>query len=172
MPTMQEPKLEAQFGPRPRSGLMLIGWLAICLVVAFHSMVCSWHGLPVWYAGLIKPPLNPPGYLFAVAWSVLAVLAAFAVWIVWKTRPSPCRYRGIRLFWAQLLLGFLWTWVFFARHQLLTSLVDVLALVAALLLLILNFKKMSVLAAWLMVPSLAWAAYLGYLNLALWRLNP
>src|ERR1700744_5975547 len=165
MPTIQEPKPEPQFEPRPRSGLVLVGWLMLCLVVAFHSMICSWHGLPGWYAGLIKPPLNTAKSLFFTAWTALAMLMAFAVWIVWKTRPSPCRYRGLRLFWAQILLNFLWAWIFFARHQLLTSLVDIFALLVALLLLIFTFRKMSTIAAWLMVPSLAWTTYLAYLNL-------
>ena len=168
MPTMQEP----EFQSRPGAMFALVGWLLLCLAVAFHSMICVWHGLPRWYAGLIKPPLNASAFVFGLAWGSLALLTAIAVWMVWKTRPSPCRSRGLRLFLAQLLLSFLWAWIFFLRHQLLTSLVDLLALLIALLLIVFTFKKMSVVAAWLMVPAVAWVAYLGYLNLAFWRLNP
>jgi translocator protein len=96
---------------------------------------------------------------------------AVAAWIVWKTRPSPCRYRGLRLFLVQLGLNLLWTWIFFSTHQILTAFVDLVALWAAILLTLLTFKKMSTTAAWLLVPCLAWVTFAGYLNIAIWRLN-
>jgi tryptophan-rich sensory protein len=42
---------------------------------------------------------------------------------------------------------------------------------AAILLTILNFRKVSLTAAWLLAPYLAWVAFAAYLNLALWLLN-
>jgi len=96
---------------------------------------------------------------------------AVSAWIVWKTRPSPCRRRGLRLFLVQLGLNLLWTWIFFSRHQMFTALADVVVLWLAILLTILTFKKMSATAAWLLLPYLAWVTFAGYLNLAIWRLN-
>ena len=104
-------------------------------------------------------------------WTVLYTLMAIAAWIVWKTRPSPCRHRGLRLFCVQLALNFLWTWIFFDRHQIGTALVSIIVLWVGILLTILTFKKMSTPAAWLLIPYLAWVSFAGYLNLAFWRLN-
>ena len=156
---------------RPRSGLALGGWLALCFAVATASSIFSAHSLSGWYAGLIKPPLNPPNQVFGPVWTVLYTLMAVSAWMVWKTRPSTCRRRGLVLFCVQLGLNFLWTWVFFGRHHILTAFMDIVALWVAIFLTILTFRKMSVRAAWMLAPYLAWVTFAAYLNLALWRLN-
>ena len=163
MPTQSE--------SRPNSAIALIGWFALCFAVAVISSIVSAHNIPTWYAGLIKPPLTPPNQLYGPLWIVLYALMAIAVWIVWKTRPSTCRRRGLRLFCVQLALNLLWTWIFFSRHQIGTALASIVVLWVAILLTILTFKKMSTTAAWLLVPYLAWVTFASYLNLAIWRLN-
>lgn len=157
--------------PRPHATLALIGWLALCFAVGGISSIFPARAISTWYAALVKPPFNPPNHVFGPVWTVLYTLMAVAAWIAWKTRPSPCRRRGLRLFLVQLALNFLWTWIFFSRHQMVTAFVDLLALWAAILLTILTFKKMSTTAAWLLVPYLAWVTFAGYLNFAIWRLN-
>jgi translocator protein len=156
---------------RPHGVWALVGWLALCLAVAGTSSIFSAHNIHTWYAGLIKPPLNPPNWVFAPVWTTLYALMGIAAWLVWKTRPSGCRRRGLQLFLVQLWFNFLWSWIFFSRHQIGMALVDILVLWAAILLTILNFRKVSALAAWLMVPYIAWVTFAAYLNLAFWRLN-
>jgi tryptophan-rich sensory protein len=159
------------FPPRPRAMLALIGWLVLCFAVAGISSIFSAHGIPTWYAELVKPALNPPNWVFAPVWIALYALMAIAAWLVWKTRPSGCRLRGLRLFFVQLWFNLLWSWIFFSRHQAGTAFIDIAVLWIAILLTLLNFRKVSVTAAWLLAPYLAWVAFAGYLNLALWRLN-
>lgn len=157
--------------PRPRASLALIGFLILCFAVAVVSSIFSAHNIPIWYAGLIKPPLNPPNWVFAPVWTTLYALMAIAAWLVWKTRPSGCRRHGLRLFYVQLAMNLLWSWIFFSRHQIGTALVDIIVLWVAIFLTILNFRKVSRAAACLLVPYLAWVTFASYLNLALWRLN-
>jgi translocator protein len=157
--------------PRPNATRALIGWLVLCFAVGGLSAIFSARALPGWYAGLTKPPFNPPNQLLGPVWTILYALMAVAAWTVWKTRPSSCRKRGLRLFCVQLGLNFLWTWIFFGSHQMLTAFVDLIALWVAILLTILTFKKMSTTAAWLLVPYLAWVTFAGYLNFATWHLN-
>jgi len=156
---------------RPRPTLALVGWLLLCFAVATLSSILSAKSIYTWYAGLIKPPLNPPNQVFGPVWTALYALMAVAAWIIWKTRPSPCRRRGLLLFCVQLGLNFLWTWIFFSRHQIFTAFIDIVALWVAIFLTILTFRKMSTAAAWMLVPYLAWVTFAGYLNLAFWRLN-
>lgn len=156
---------------RPHARAALIGWLALCFGVAGISSIFVAGSLPNWYERLAKPPLTPPNHLFGPVWTVLYALMAVSAWNVWKTRPSSCRRRGLRLFAVQLALNLLWTWTFFGTHQMLTAFVDLVALWAAILLTILTFRKMSHTAAWLLVPYLAWVTFAGYLNFAIWKLN-
>ena len=157
--------------PRPHTRLALIGWLALCFAAGIVGFIFAARAIPTWYAGLVKPPFNPPNQVFGPVWTILYTLMAVAAWIVWKTRPSACRRRGLRLFCVQLGLNVLWSWIFFDRHQIGTSFADIVVLWAGILLTILTFKKMSTTAAWLLVPYLAWVTFAGYLNFALWRLN-
>ena len=156
---------------RPHATLALIGWLALCFAVGIVASIFAAPAIPTWYAALHKPPLNPPNQAFGPIWTVLYTLMAVSAWIVWKTRPSSCRRRGLHLFCIQLGLNFLWPWIFFGTHQMLTALFDLAALWAAILITILTFRKMSTTAAWLLVPYLAWVTFAGYLNFAIWRLN-
>jgi translocator protein len=151
---------------RAHARTALVRWLALCFSVAGVSSIFAARSIPTWYAALEKPPLNPPNHAFGPVWTVLYILMAVAAWIVWKTRPSGCRRRGLLLFAIQLALNFLWTWIFFGTHQMLTAFVDLMALWAAILLTILTFRRMSHTAAWLLVPYLAWVAFAGYLNFA------
>jgi translocator protein len=157
--------------PRPRSAFALTGWLILCFAVAGISSIFSAHNIPTWYAGLVKPPLNPPDRVFAPVWTTLYALMAVSVWIVWKTRPSGCRRRGLWLFYLQLWFNFLWSWIFFNQHKIGIAFADIVVLWVAILLTILTFRKMSKTAAWLLAPYIAWVTFAGYLNFALWRLN-
>ena len=156
---------------RPHTTLALACWLLLCFAVAGVSSVFSAYAIPTWYATLVKSSLNPPNWVFAPVWTTLYMLMAVAIWLIWKTRPSPCRISGIWFFIAQLLFNFLWSWVFFSQHQIGAALVDIVLLWISILLCILSFKKMSHKAAWLMVPYLAWVTFAAFLNIELWRLN-
>ena len=156
---------------RPNARTALLGWLALCFGVDGVASVFAIRSIPTWYAALEKPALNPPNQVFGPVWIVLYALMAVSAWIVWKTRPSSCRTRGLRLFCVQLALNFLWTWIFFGAHQVLTAFFDIVALWAAILLTILTFRGMSHTAAWLLVPYLAWVTFAAYLNFAMWKLN-
>lgn len=156
---------------RPHAVPALIGFVAVCLGAGFLGSLWSRPAIPGWYASLAKPALTPPDWIFAPVWITLYALMAIAGWLVWKTRPSPCRVRGLRLFWVQLGLNVLWSWTFFSRHQMGTAFVDIIALWVAILLVMQNFRKMSIPALSLLVPYLAWVTFAAYLNFALWRLN-
>ena len=156
---------------RPHARTALAGWLALCFGVGIAGSIFAARSIPTWYHALTKPPLNPPDHAFGPVWTVLFALMAVSAWMVWKTRPSPCRRRGLLLFAIQLALNSLWPWIFFGTHQMLTAFVDLVALWAAILLTILTFRKMSHTAAWLLAPYLAWVTFAGYLNFAIWKLN-
>ena len=161
----------AVIAPRPHAGLALAGWLLLCFAVAALGTLATLSQLPGWYAHLVKPAFTPPNAIFAPVWTILYACMAVSVWLCWKTRPSSCRYRGLRLFLCQLLLNLGWTWIFFSTHQLGSALIDLVLLWIAIALTIESFRKMSHLSAWLLAPYLAWVTYAGYLNFALWRLN-
>jgi tryptophan-rich sensory protein len=157
---------------RPHSALALAGWLALCYAVAASGSAVTITAVPTWYVALVKPPLTPPSWLFAPVWTLLYTMMAVAAWLAWRTRPSTCRNRGIRLFLVQLLLNLTWSWLFFGRHRPGLALIEIALLWAAIALTTQTFLTISRRAAWLMLPYLAWVTFAAYLNWGIWRLNP
>jgi tryptophan-rich sensory protein len=146
------------------------GSLILFLVLALGGGLAL-GGLTVpgaWYAGLAKPSFNPPAWLFGPVWTVLYVLIAVAGWRVWQRDRSDW---PMKLWWAQLVLNFLWTPVFFAAHQIGPALVVILLMLAAILAFIVTAWRLDRVAAWLFVPYAAWVAFASLLNGSIWMLN-
>ena len=155
-------------GPWPRLALAI-------LPVAAVSLLGSWATLPsipTWYAGLEKPPLNPPNDVFGPVWTTLYALMAFAIWRVLSAHPArPGRGRAVALFFVQLALNGLWSWSFFAAHSPAAGLVNILILDALVIATILMFSRVDPLAAWCLAPYLAWIGFATYLNAGILVLN-
>ena len=125
-----------------------------------------------WYAALAKPALNPPGYVFPIAWTALYIMMGLALAMITNARGS--RYRGlaIGLFAVQMLLNLVWTPVFFGAHLVFAALLIIVAMFATALVTTLIFGRIRKAAAWLMVPYLAWLCFAGALNFGIMKLNP
>jgi tryptophan-rich sensory protein len=121
-----------------------------------------------WYAQLTKPGFNPPAWVFGPAWTVLYVLIAVAGWRVWRREPGGW---PMRLWWAQMVLNFSWSPVFFSAHRIGLALIVVLLLLAAILAFIATVWRRDRVAAWLFAPYAAWVAFASLLNASILRLN-
>lgn len=139
------------------------------LVVVGGGLVIGWLTAPdEWYAQLDKPPFNPPGWLFGPVWTLLYILIAVAGWRVWRRDPAGW---PMKLWWAQLLLNFAWSPVFFAAHRVGLALVVVIALLVAIVAFIAASWRQERAAAWLFVPYAAWVAFATALNASILVLN-
>lgn len=162
-----------QMPASPRFTLLaLVGFLAACYGVAAVSSSFTIHEVPTWYAALAKPGFNPPDWIFAPVWTLLYGLMAVAAWLVWKLPRTQLRAVSLAAFWWQLLLNFLWTPTFFHYHRLLPAFIVILALWFAIAGTLSLFWQQRQLAAFLLVPYLAWVSFALVLNFAIWRLNP
>lgn len=150
--------------------LKLIISIAICELAGLLGTIFTVSAIPTWYAGLDKPFLNPPSWLFGPAWTTLYFLMGVALWLVW-TGSSKGKKRAIWLFAVQLALNAIWSPVFFGAHSIGGALVVIVILWATIAVTISSFSKVSKKAAWLLVPYVAWVTFALYLNFALWILN-
>ncbi|QQG46550.1 MAG: tryptophan-rich sensory protein [Candidatus Niyogibacteria bacterium] len=139
--------------------------------------------IPNWYAGLVKPALNPPAWVFGPAWTMLYALMGISLFLIWKINPSEARVgerrRAVTLFFIQLFLNAIWSIIFFGLHgstwltinNLGWALVDIILLWLAIVWTMVVFYKISRPAAYLLVPYLLWVSFAMYLNYAIWALN-
>lgn len=150
-----------------RTALGLAGWLVVVFIVAG---VASQFMPGPWYAEIRKPAWTPPPWLFGPVWTLLYIAMAVAAWMVWK-EGGPRVFVPIGLFVAQLALNGAWSWLFFGLRSPGLALADIVALWALLVATIVAFRAVSVPAASLMIPYLAWVTFASFLNGAIWILN-
>jgi len=143
--------------------------LVLFLLLAFAAGFIGSRFLPgAWYAQLVKPPFNPPNWIFAPVWTALYAIMAVAAWRVWQRRGADL---AIRLWLVQLVLNAAWSWLFFGRHNLGGALVEIVALLALVVATTVAFWRRDRLAGGLMLPYAAWVAFATVLNASLWYLN-
>lgn len=143
--------------------------MGLGLLVGAASAGLTAHSVRTWYLSLVRPPLTPPGWAFAPAWTAMFVLIGVAGWLVWRRQGAS---RAVRLWGWQLLAAAAWSPAFFGLHRPGLGLA-VIALVLALGLFTVHaFAPLSRRASWLMAPYLAWTGFVLYLNAGFCWLNP
>ena len=125
-----------------------------------------------WFAELIKPDAQPPGWVFGAAWSVLYFMIAIAFSMILHARGARARGLAIGLFMAQLLLNLSWAPIFFGKHQVTTASYLIVFILALAIAATVVFGRVRKAAAWLMVPYLVWLSFASILNFQIDRLNP
>lgn len=148
-----------------------------------------------WYAGLAKPALNPPNWIFGPVWTTLYFLIGVSLYLVrkngWKVvnplfesgrkawnpiserlwRGDLQRTNAICIFGTQYVLNILWPYLFFSLHLAGPAFFAILALWCAIVYTIINFYRISKPAAYLLLPYLLWVSFASYLNYSIWIFN-
>lgn len=145
----------------------------LLLVLGFLSGAAagSAGGNP-WFMGLEKPAIYPPPAAFGIVWTVLYLLMGVALAMVVTARGAAGRGVAIAVFGVQFVLNLAWTPVFFGMHQLTAGLILLVVIDLAVLVTIWLFYKVRPLAAYLLLPYLAWALFATALNWQFLAVNP
>jgi tryptophan-rich sensory protein len=125
-----------------------------------------------WYAGIIKPALNPPSWIFGPVWTTLFVLMGVAAFFIWEKGLHRRDVKiALSIFAGQLVLNTLWSIIFFGLHSPGGALIEIIFLWLAILATIFAFARIYKTAAWLLVPYILWVSFAMHLNYAIWTLN-
>lgn len=139
----------------------------IILIVGAIALLGNWFtstSIRDWYPTLNKPSWTPPAWVFGPVWTILYILMAVSMWLVWQKQPSNDVY-----FWfgIQLGLNLLWSFLFFYLQSPFLAFVDVCFLWWAILMTMMTFWKYSRPAALLLVPYIIWVTFAIALNLGI-----
>lgn len=149
--------------------------LVALIPVIVASLLGQWATYPnlaSWYAGLVKPSFNPPNWIFAPVWTTLYVLMVYSVWRILKVADRPTERRiALMLFFVQLALSALWSWLFFGLNNPLAGLLNIIPQLLIVVATIDRFRRLDLVAAACLVPLAAWVAFASLLNFEIWRLN-
>ncbi len=143
----------------------------IPLVVGLTSGFFTSSNVNGWFTTINKPSFNPPNWLFAPVWTTLYIMMGIALFLVWNSNSVKSKKTAIILFSTQLLLNFLWSFIFFSQHNIGLALVEIVLLWISILLTIFAFAKFSTAASWLLVPYICWVSFATLLNYSIWQLN-
>lgn len=144
----------------------------VALVITFGAgYIGSRFPADEWHAALSKPSWNPPNWLFGPVWSVLYLLMAISVWLVWREKGTSGAILPLGIFLLQLILNAAWSWLFFGLHKPMWAFAEIIALWLAILVNVILFWRINTIGGMLLVPYLAWVTFAAFLNYTLWRLN-
>lgn len=151
--------------------LGLLAWLGAVTVAAGVGAAASGDAAS-FYAQLVRPTWAPPATAFGPVWTLLYTLMAVAVWLVWREPSARHTRLALALFLAQLVANGLWSWLFFAWRHGAFAFADVVLMLALIVATMAAFWRIRRLAAWLMLPYLAWVCLASALTWSTWRANP
>ena len=122
-----------------------------------------------WYSQLIKSNFNPPDWIFAPVWTTLYFMMTLAIWFFWHSKNRDIN--TIYIYFIHIVFNTTWSIIFFAFHNILLALINLMILIGFIIILILRFKRVNNVSAYLMIPYLLWSCYALLLNFNLLMLN-
>jgi benzodiazapine receptor len=151
---------------------LFISLLFSALAAMIGSLAIIFTGGVDWYQNVLdKPFFAPPSWLFGPAWTVLYFLMALALYLVWVKWPAKEAKMATSLYFAQLCLNVLWSFLFFGQRSALLALVEIIILLTFIAMTTYRFYQVDRRAGYLMVPYLLWVAFATCLNAAIWIMN-
>ena len=154
-----------------RDILALVLLVGLCLGVGGLGGAVTAESVTTWYATLNKPSFNPPNWIFGPVWTALYILMGVAAWRVWRAADRDTARGPLAVFALQLAVNLGWSVAFFGLRNPGLAVVVILLLDLLVLATTLMFRRIDRLAAWLLVPYLAWISFATLLNVTIWCLN-
>lgn len=156
---------------KTRDIAVLILCIAMPLIAGGISGALTASAITDWYAGLVKPSFNPPNYLFGPVWTTLYVLMGISLYMIYQSEKSAARSNALLVFALQLFLNFWWSIFFFSFQRTDIALAEIALLWLSIVWMIVSFRKIKPVAAYLQIPYLCWVSFASLLNAAIWTLN-
>ena len=152
--------------------IKLIISLLIPLAIGGIAGFFSSGAIKGWYTQIVKPVFNPPNWIFGPMWTLLYILMGIACYLIWVSNADKkTKTTALGIYAIQLLLNFMWSFLFFYFHNPAFALIDIVLMIVAISATIYYFSKISKNAAWLLFPYLLWVMFATALNFEIWRLN-
>lgn len=155
---------------KKRTVITYIVSILIALAVGGLSAFFTRNNMNV-YDTLNRPPLAPPMIVFPIAWSILFILMGISAAMIYLKKDEADVWGALKIYGFQLVVNFFWSIIFFNMQAYLFAVIWLAVLWILVLTMILSFKKIKPLAAYLQIPYLAWLTFAFYLSLMIYILN-
>ena len=149
--------------------LSLILFFIITFSASFIGGLVTISYKEPWYSQLVKSSYNPPDWIFAPVWTTLYLMMTFAIWLFWLSKKRDMN--TIYIYFIHILFNTTWSVIFFVFHNILLAFINLMILIWLIVILILRYRRVNNISAYLMIPYLLWSCYALFLNLNLLILN-
>lgn len=146
-------------------------WILGVEAVGALSGFLTREGTELYRETIAKPPLSPPGVVFPIVWGILFLLLGIGAARIDLAPPSGRRTGSLLIFAVQLAFNFFWSILFFNLQRFDLAFLWLMVLWGLILWMIVAFRRVDRLAAWLQLPYILWVTFAAYLNLGVWMLN-
>lgn len=146
-------------------------WILAVEAVGALSGWLTRDGARLYNETIRQPLLSPPAIAFPIVWGILFLLMGIGAARIYLAPASQARSRSLLLFAVQLGFNFFWSIIFFNLQRFGLAFLWLVVLWGLILWMILSFRRVDPLAAWLQVPYLLWVTFAAYLNVGVWVLN-
>ncbi len=137
----------------------LLAALGIALVVIYALGSGIWvSNAPGWYSSLVRPPWQPPDFVFGLIWPYNFIMLGVAAFNIAQSLTRTQTITWLLFFAASVTSALVWAYQFYVPHNL--SVAAIALGIAALLtlpVLYLTFKA-SLLIGLLLVPYQVWVS--------------
>lgn len=151
-----------------KNWINFIACVVFCELVGLAATPVTMTAIPEWYDTLTKPSFSPPNWIFGPVWTILYFLMGWAFYTILRKKKNT---KALNYFYIQLVLNLLWSFMFFGLRSPSFGLINIVAMWFAIVLTMVEFKKISKLAFYLFVPYLLWVSFASVLNLSVLVLN-
>lgn len=118
----------------------------------------------------LEKPIEVPGILFAIVWSILYLLMAISCYIITESKDKK-KDKAIIIYGIQLVINSLWSLIFFGFGSYLFSFIWIIILLISVVIMISKFYNIDKRAAYLNIPYVLWLLFAGCLNFGIYLLN-
>jgi len=122
------------------------------------------------YNDLIQPSFAPPAILFPIVWTILYTLMGISSYII-STSNDTEKKEALLIYWVQLVVNLLWSFIFFTLEWYFISFLWILLLIFLVIVMIRRFYEISKSSALIQIPYLLWLVFAAILNLSIYLLN-
>ena len=164
-----------------------------CCYLSIIDTRCRFIVVSIW-KGLKKPNWRPPNGVFPIVWTFLYSSMGFASYLIYRDGgglDGPARIPLI-LYAVQLVLNWLWPFVFFVAHSLkwvlkylrlillklfynfqiyLQGFYEIALMAISIAACAYSFRPINETAFYLMLPYLAWVSFATLVNYSIWQMN-
>ncbi len=149
--------------------LSFIFFFVITYSASIIGVLVSINFKDPWYSLLNKPIFNPPDWVFGPVWTTLYLIMTVSIWLYWHSKSRDMK--TVYIYIIHLVFNATWSVVFFAFHNTVFALLILIILIALIINIILRFKRVNMLSAYLMIPYLLWCSFALILNTSIIILN-